>query len=85
MASKGFEAATRASLVVRDSLQRSGLVTNVQKSIVQSLTWLGFDLDLSQGLVSVPKFKIENLKGQLRSLQNQCSCQLSRLPVWWVR
>ena len=41
VASTGFEAATRASLVVRDSLQRSGLVANVQKSTwtpVQSLT-----------------------------------------------
>ena len=60
MASKGIEAATRASLVVRDSLQRSGLVANVQKSIwkpVQSLIWLGFDLDLSQGVVSVPTKK----------------------------
>ena len=76
MASNGFEATTRASLVVKDSLQRSGLVVNLQKSIwtpVQSLTWLGFDLDLSQGVVSIPTSKIENLKGQLRSLQNQCS------------
>ena len=48
----------------------------MQKSIwtpVQSLTWLGFDLDLSQGVVSVPTSKIENLNRQLRSLQNQCS------------
>ena len=76
VASKGFEAATQASLVIRDSLQRSGLVANVQKFIwtpVHSLTWLWFDLDLSQGIVSVPTSKIENLKGKLRNLQNQCS------------
>ena len=60
VASEGFEAATWASLVVRDSIQRSGLVANVQISIwtpVQSLTWLGFDLDLSQGAVSVQTSK----------------------------
>ena len=56
MAAKEFEAANRASLIVRNDLQRAGLVVNVQKSIwvpVQTLTWLGFDLDLSQGVVSV--------------------------------
>ena len=53
VATKGFEAANRASLIVRNDLQRAGLVVNIQKSIwlpAQALTWLGFDLDLSQGV-----------------------------------
>ena len=35
------------------------------------MTWLGFDLDLSQGVVSVPTYKIETLKRQLVGLQCQ--------------
>ena len=49
VASKGLEAASWASLIVRNDLQSSGLIVNVLKSAwapVQSLTWLGFDLDL---------------------------------------
>ena len=71
---KKFEAANRASLIVRNNLKRAGLVINIQKSNwvpVQTLTWLGFDLDLTQGVVSVPTSKIENLRGQLTSLQNR--------------
>ena len=62
VAAKEFEATNRASLTVRNDLQRAGLVVNVQKSIwipVQTLTWLGFDLDVAQGVVSVPTSKIE--------------------------
>ena len=69
VAAKGFEAANRASLIIRNDLQRAGLVINVQKSVwvpVQTLTWLGFDLDLSQGVVSIPTSKIDNLKGSVQ-------------------
>ena len=38
---------------------------------VQTLTWLGFDLDLSQGVVSVPTSKIDKLKREPISLQNR--------------
>ena len=71
---KEFEAANRASLIVINNLQRASLVVNVQKSIwvpVQTLICLSFDLNLTQGVVSVPKSKIYNLRGQLTSLQNR--------------
>jgi len=71
VASNGLEAARQASCIVRNNLQRSGLVVHVEKSIwipSQSMTWLGFDLDLNQGVVSVPTYKTETLRKQLAGL-----------------
>ena len=68
VAANGLEAATWASYIARNNLQRSGLVTHVGKSIwtpTQSLSWLGFDLDLNEGVVSVPMSKIEIIREQL--------------------
>ena len=88
VAAKEFEATNRTSLIVRNDLQRAGLVVSVQKSIwvpVQTLTWLCFDLDLTQGVVSVPISKNDNLRGQLTSLQNWHAAPASRLQVLLVR
>ena len=82
VAAKGFEAGNRASLIVRNDLQRAGLVVNVQKSIwlpAQALTWLGFDLNLSQGVVSVPTSKIDNLRGLLMSLAKQIASVVGKI------
>ena len=46
----------------------------MEKSIwnpTQTLTWLGFDLNLTQGMVSVLVVKIEAVLNQLRALQNR--------------
>ena len=47
------------------------MVVNIEKSqwnSTQSLTWLGFSLDLSQGIVSVPDHKIEALRITLAAI-----------------
>ena len=57
VATAGLEAATHTSSTVQTTLQWAGLVINIEKSQwnpTQSLTWLGFSLNLSQGTVSVP-------------------------------
>ena len=71
VASNEYTAALRASQRVKSDLQRSGLVAHMEKSVwdpTQTLKWLGFDLNLSQGVVSVPTVKIEALRDQLRAL-----------------
>ena len=82
MAASGLEAATRGSHIVRNDLQRSGLVAHVGKLIwtpTQSLSWLGLDLDLNEGVVSIPMSKIEILREQLGSLQNSHSASAKQI------
>lgn len=60
--------AAAASCRVRGTLLQSGFVANESKSRWdprQQTSWLGFDLDLSRGCISVPATKIEGLKHQL--------------------
>ena len=71
VATAGLEAAMHASGTVQITLQQVGLVVNIEKSLwnpTQSLTWLGFSLDLSQGTVSVPDHKIEALRNTLAAI-----------------
>ena len=61
----GRQEAVAASDWVRDTLHKAGLVVNCTKSIWEPshrVQWLGFDTDLLQGCVMVPKRKIEMLK-----------------------
>ena len=63
----GEAAATRASANVRSDLVRTGLVEHTAKCNwppSQQVTWLGFNLDLEAGLVSIPEEKIVALKAQ---------------------
>ena len=67
----GESAATRASAKVRSDLVRAGLVEHTAKcnwTPSQQVTWLGFDLDLEAGLVSIPGEKIVALKTQLQQV-----------------
>ena len=64
----GIERAQQDSDFVRRSLETSGFVANVEKSHWDPQYkghWLGFDLDLQQGHISVPTRKIENLREEL--------------------
>ena len=60
----GKKAAERASQKVKGDLVRVGLVENSVKyswEPSQQATWLGFDLDLEQGQISIPEDKIRTL------------------------
>ena len=66
---KGKIAAEEASAWVRDTIERAGLVVQEGKSVwLLSLTaeWLGFDIDLERGCVSVPEAKLAALRAMLQ-------------------
>ena len=70
----GKEAAGRASRKVREDLVRAGLVENSTKCSwepSQRAKWLGFELDLEQGQISIPEEKIEALKAHLGQAVDQ--------------
>ena len=65
----GEEAAKLASLQVREDLVKTGLVEHSAKCIwepTRKLKWLGFDIDLGIGQISVPADKLRSLKAQLQ-------------------
>ena len=62
----GFEHATAVSKIVRDVLNKAGLVLNTEKSNFlpsTSASWLGFSIDLDKGMIFIPPIKIQKLKG----------------------
>ena len=64
MAVNGEAAAKSASSQVRTELAMAGLIEHTAKCIwtpTNQISWLGFDLDLSVGVVSIPKNKIDAL------------------------
>ena len=68
MAVNGEAAAKSASSQVRAELVMAGLIEHTAKRIWTPTTqigWLGFDLDLSKGVISVPKTKLDALYKQL--------------------
>ena len=72
VAANGMEAAERASVIVRQDLADAGFLAHEGKSQwvpSQKISWLGFDLDLKKGVVSVPPQKIQNLQELLIALQ----------------
>ena len=71
VAVKGEKQAEEASLQVREDLARAGLVEHTTKcswAPSQQAKWLGFKLDLQQGVISVPQEKITQLRSQLRKV-----------------
>ena len=59
---------TMASNCVKETLAKTGWVYNEVKSVsapTHKLEWLGFDLDLGQGCISVPTRKINVIKANL--------------------
>ena len=68
VAVKGKQQAEEASRKVRQDLVKAGLVEHTAKCSwvpSQQAKWLGFNLDLQQGVISVPEEKIAALKLQL--------------------
>ena len=69
VAVKGKENADRESSLVRQDLTKAGLIANDAKSQwtpVKKLTWLGFEIEIERGILSVPEQKLSNLTSQLR-------------------
>ena len=68
MAVNGEAAAKSASSQARVELSMAGLIEHTVKCIwipTTQINWLGFDLDLSGGVISVPKNRIDTLHKQL--------------------
>ena len=66
----GNEAAFRASEAVREDLRKAGFVAHVEKSQwepTRKLIWLGFELDLEEGKIKVPRDKLTRIQGILQS------------------
>ena len=71
VAANGMESVRRASEMVKQDLARAGFVAHKEKSQwtpSQKMQWLGFDLDLEKGVVSVPPHKIQRLQDALTGL-----------------
>ena len=69
MASENITSAQEASKVIRTDLGRAGWVENISKckwEPAQQCAWLGFDIDLQRGTISVPQGKLESLQVQLK-------------------
>ena len=71
VAANGMEAAERASVMVKQDLAMAGFIAHKEKSQwtpAQRMCWLGFDLDLIKGVVSVPPQKIQKLQKSLEAV-----------------
>ena len=69
VAVEGRQKAVEASEIMWKDLTRAGWVENVTKSeweASQQLSWLGFNIDLEKGSISVPQAKLDNLHAQLQ-------------------
>ena len=67
-AAQGKVAAERNCLIVQEVLRKAGFVTNVAKckwTPSQQYTWLGFNIDIQSGKVSIPQEKVVALQDQL--------------------
>ena len=73
---EGEREAVRVSTWVRDTLEKAGFVANEAKCTwtpTHRLQWLGFNVDLEQGELSVPEKKLSMLKSLLRcAVTRQC-------------
>ena len=70
----GFEKACLHSSLVRESLESAGFVVNAAKSHWEPQRggqWLGFNINLESGSISVPAHKIDSL----RDLIEQANCE----------
>ena len=76
VASQNESSANAASAWVRDTLRRVGWVCNEAKSVwvpTHWLCWLGFNLDLEKGSISVPEGKVRALQHRLKVAAKQSS------------
>ena len=65
---KGYNRAVQQSKRVRSDLASAGLIANDLKSQwipARCIIWLGFELDLEQGRLRFPEFKLQMLQNQL--------------------
>ena len=68
VAAAGVGHAQEASKQIQEDLSSAGFITNIEKSKwtpSQQCTWLGFEIDLAAGKVSVPQQKIDALQAEL--------------------
>ena len=71
---EGEQEASRVSQLVKDTLAKTGFVVNEAKSTwtpTHRLEWLGFNIDLQSGNISVPEKKINILKDMLQGALKQ--------------
>ena len=76
VAVSGKKEAQIASVLVQEDLSRAGFVTNHTKcnwTPSQQCAWLGFELDLEQGKITVPQAKINALEALLKDAIGKCS------------
>ena len=74
---QGESRARAASALVKDTLDHSGFVVNVKKSIwapTQRLQWLGFVIDLSKGHIEAPIERLTAIQSKL-----ELFCKLKKL------
>ena len=67
---KGLHEANVASQWVRSTLHQAGLVVNEAKSSwvpCSTVQWLGFVIDMEQGCISVPHYKVCSLMANLKT------------------
>ena len=70
-AAKGCSGALKASTYVRGTLREAGFIEHPEKCCWNPSTtarWLGFELDLKEGIVTVPLDKITALKVKIESV-----------------
>jgi len=80
--SEGMQSAQEVSRIVCEYLASAGWVENLAKckwELVQQWTWLGFDINLQQGIISVPQGKLESLHAQLESTRKYKGLHAKRL------
>ena len=95
-AAENYEICENMALQVKSDLEKSGFVANDSKSIwtpVHNMEWLGFNWNLEEGILEIPKKKFDNLKyiisalfeGDLlltcRNLAKICGKIISMLPA----
>ena len=85
VAIEGRAEALKASQRVRADLVRAELVEHTAKcswASFQQAKWLGFNLNLDQGVISVPEDKMSDLKSQLDKAANRDTlkaCELASI------
>ena len=74
VAVEGEAQAQQVSKIIQVDLEKAGFVTNIQKCSwvpSKSISWLGFDINLEVGKLTVPERKITFLQCQLSSIVGQ--------------
>ena len=82
VAVKGEQAAIQESAQVKLDLERAGFVINLDKSKWEpchTMEWLGFQINLAKGELSVPANKISMLKSQLLEVKGAQLLQARKL------